>query len=401
MRASRQFLNMMSACTCRRFRQILTTNDSRTGSAAPRLLMRAALDLDGDVAQALQVVQPLLVDRGLQRRIRDQRNDGSAMTGPQLPDMQIGDAVLALLQPCTNVALQLPVESHVEQNAAGVANQRPGPACDHDAANEADRRVGPVPAREHRDDECSDGQHRRCRIRQHMHIGRAKIVVAVVVAVIVVVIMMVVMMTMNVRVTVMMMIVTVAQQPRADKIYGEAEASHRNRLTVDDRHRGDQPQYALISDLDRDHAEDERAGERGKITELACPERKTRISRLPAREQIGRTGNAERRGMRAHVPAVGKQRHRAEEGAGDDLAGHHDKRQRDHEPGAALVPRVLLAEEDVIMRVPIEGMGVHRATSGTSWISLRYNDFGSEYYHTTRGRRSFGRPRLTEGSRFG
>ena len=44
----------------------------KNSSALIRMMMRAALDLDGDVAQALEIVQPLLVDRGLQRRIRHQ-----------------------------------------------------------------------------------------------------------------------------------------------------------------------------------------------------------------------------------------------------------------------------------------------------------------------------------------
>src|SRR5215813_3562025 len=110
MRASRQFLNMTAACTCRRFRQILTANDSRTGSTLPGMFVHAALDLDGDVAEALEIAQPLLVDRGLQRRIRDQRYHRGAVAGTELPDVQIGDAVVTLLQPHADRAFHVLVK---------------------------------------------------------------------------------------------------------------------------------------------------------------------------------------------------------------------------------------------------------------------------------------------------
>ena len=62
----------------------------------------------------------------------------------------------------------------------------------------------------------------------------------------------VIMMRMAVIMTMMMMIVAAAQQPRAGEIDAEAEGGHRNRLAIDDRHRREQPQHALIGDLDRD-----------------------------------------------------------------------------------------------------------------------------------------------------
>ena len=53
--------------------------------------------------------------------------------------------------------------------------------------------------------------------------------------------------------------------------------------------------------------------------------------------------------MRAHVPAVGEQRHRTEERTANDLADHHRERQRNDPPGAPRVAVVVLAEIDVLV----------------------------------------------------
>src|SRR5689334_15069869 len=114
-----------------------------------------------------------------------------------------------------------------------------------------------------------------------MDIGRAEIVVAVMMVMIVVMVV-VVIMRMSMA---MMVIMLTAQQPRADQVDGKPKTGHRDGVAIDDRYRRDQPQHALIGDLDRDDAEDQRAGERGEIAELAGAEREARIARLPPREQ--------------------------------------------------------------------------------------------------------------------
>ena len=171
---------------------------------------------------------------------------------------------------------------------------------------------------------------------------------------------------MAVVMAVMMVIMAVAQQPRAGEVDAEAEGGDRDGLAIDDRHRREQPQHALIGDLDRDQAQDDRAGEGGEVAELARAEGEMRIPQVPARETVGESSNAKRGRMRAHVPAVGKQRHRAEQRAGDDLADHHDQRQDDHEPGAPLVLVVLLAQKDVVMGPLLDRMGMHRKVSERS-----------------------------------
>jgi hypothetical protein len=102
--------------------------------------------------------------------------------------------------------------------------------------------------------------------------------------------------------------------------------------------------------LDRDQRQDDGAGKRRQIAKLAGAEGEMGIARMPTRECIGDRGNPERRGVGRHVPAIGQQRHRSEKRARDDLADHHCRSQRHHEPGTALVPIVLRTEKYVIVR---------------------------------------------------
>ena len=140
-----------------------------------------------------------------------------------------------------------------------------------------------------------------------------------------------------VGVIVAMVVVLVAQQPRADKIDGKAEHRDRNRFAIGDRDGAHHPLHALKGNLYGDDPQDDGAGEGGEIAKFAGAESEIRVGCLPTRKEIGQRGNAQRRGMGRHVPAVGEQRHRAEQRSRHDLADHHDRGQRDHEPGAALV----------------------------------------------------------------
>ncbi len=56
------------------------------------------MDFDRDVAQPGEVGQARLVVLDGQRRIGHQRDDGGVMARADSPDMQVGDAVVALLQ---------------------------------------------------------------------------------------------------------------------------------------------------------------------------------------------------------------------------------------------------------------------------------------------------------------
>ena len=151
-----------------------------------------------------------------------------------------------------------------------------------------------------------------------------------------------------------------AEQAGADEIDGEAEHRDRDRLAIGDRDRIDQPLHALEA----------RSGSRSmpRMTALAkaarspnlpVPKLKCELRACLRAKQIGKRGDAERRGMGRHVPAVGQQRHRAEQRSCHDFADHHDRGQRDHEPGAALVARVFRTEEHVVVGPSVEGMRVH------------------------------------------
>ena len=99
-----------------------------------------------------------------------------------------------------------------------------------------------------------------------MDIGRAKIVVVVTVSI---------GMTMRMTVAMMIVIVAIAQKPRADEVDAEAQCCDRYRLAIRNRNRMNQPDDAFIEDLNRDQAEDNRAGKGGKVAELAGAEGET------------------------------------------------------------------------------------------------------------------------------
>ncbi len=74
------------------------------------------------------------------------------------------------------------------------------------------------------------------------------------------------------------MLLVLVQQPGADQVDGEAERGERDRFVEGDRYRVDQPLDALIADEERDHRQDDGAGERGQIAEFAGAEGKPLIA---------------------------------------------------------------------------------------------------------------------------
>lgn len=70
--------------------------------------------------------QPCLVVRRLSRVDGCQRNDRRVMARPDLPDMQIGDAVTVTLDRFADFAGEIFIIRHpIQQYAAGVADQSP------------------------------------------------------------------------------------------------------------------------------------------------------------------------------------------------------------------------------------------------------------------------------------
>src|SRR4051794_19432677 len=129
---------------------------------------------------------------------------------------------------------------------------------------------------------------------------------------------------------------------------------------------------ALPGDLHRDHREDDGAGKRREIAELAGAEREAGIMRMPPGEQIGDGRDAQRRGMGCHMPAIGKQRHRSEQRSRRDLADHHDGGQGDDEPCPALVAGMLMTEEHVIVRPWLDRVRMHLVALLIPRVSEKY-----------------------------
>ena len=90
-----------------------------------------------------------------------------------------------------------------------------------------------------------------------------------------------------------------------------------------------------------------------------------------ARETVGQRRDAERAGMRRHVPAVGDHRHRAEQRTADDLGHHGRGGQRHHKPGAELMPVVTGAKKDmaVLPRLDWNGYASGTCLLRAGWLS--------------------------------
>ena len=131
------------------------------------------------MAKTAQASQAALVGGGRQRVVGYDRDHSRAMAGTDLPQMQVRHAVTLGLQPVADDGFDVLVGADIEQHRAGIPDQPVGPAGDHQAADDSDRRIGPDPLRGHRDHQRHNGQDRRRGVGQHVDIGRAKIVVVV------------------------------------------------------------------------------------------------------------------------------------------------------------------------------------------------------------------------------
>ena len=173
-----------------------------------------------------------------------------------------------------------------------------------------------------------------------MQVGGPQVVVAAVVMVVPMVVMMIM----------VMVVVIAAQQPGADQVDDKPDAGDEHRLAEVDRHRGIEAQEAFPADQQSDHGEDDGAGETGEVAEFPRAEGEARVVAVAPGVKISQRGDQHRRRMGRHMPAVGNQRHRAEADAGYDFHHHHDRGERNHQPGAAFVAFMVFAQEDVVMR---------------------------------------------------
>jgi hypothetical protein len=130
---------------------------------------------------------------------------------------------------------------------------------------------------------------------------------------------------------VMVMRRVMVQQPGADQVHGQAQYGDPAGLQEPDRLRMQQPLGGLVGDQRSDNRQRDGAGEPGQLANLAGAERKPWVRSIPGRIAVRQSGDAERRGMGRHVPAVGHHRHRPVDRAAHDLGDHHHCRD-DHYP---------------------------------------------------------------------
>ena len=270
------------------------------------------------------------------------------MARPQLPDVQVGDAVVGVrLDGARDRGPGIVVGGGVEQDVAAVAQQAPGPARDHRRAEHPDHRVQPGPARVLARDQRHDREQRGERVREHVEVGRAQVVVRVNVAVVVVMVMvmvMVIVVIVVVVVAVIVRVVMVVQHGTAHQVHREAGHGDADGLVVVDRQRVDQPHQRFERHHEGDHRQRDRAGKAAEHADLAGAVAVARIRGVDAGVAVGEQRDAEGGDVRRHVPAVGQQRHRAAGHAGHDLDQHHHRGQRDDAPRAGLGAAGVAAE---------------------------------------------------------
>jgi hypothetical protein len=98
------------------------------------------------------------------------------------------------------------------------------------------------------------------------------------------------------------MIVVPAKKPRAGHVDRESKNGGM------DRDRFEEATDGFIADQERDHRQDDGAGESGQVTELAGPERDSRIIRVSAGVGICECREQQSTCMRAHMKSVGNER---------------------------------------------------------------------------------------------
>src|SRR5712671_2383249 len=138
----------------------------------------ARMHLDGHVRERRKASEPLAVEGGRARRRGRDRYDGADMARSEPPQMEVAQKVAVALDRHADILRHGRIMGHVEQNPAGVAYQRIGPARDHDRAKEACQRIHPDPSQKAGEQEPEDDQHRDGRIRDHVDHRGAQVVVA-------------------------------------------------------------------------------------------------------------------------------------------------------------------------------------------------------------------------------
>ena len=134
--------------------------------------------------------------------------------------------------------------------------------------------------------------------------------VIVVMAVIVVVVMiaMIMMVIVAMRMIMAFMTMTAAEQPYAGDIHRKTKTGDRNRFGEIDGNRREEPRDRFIGDEERDHGQNDRAGETGEVADLASPESEAAVLGVAARIAIGQGREQKSARMRAHMQPIRDER---------------------------------------------------------------------------------------------
>ena len=140
------------------------------------------------------------------------------------------------------------------------------------------------------------------------------------------------------------MVMRVAKQRRRYQVHDEPHGRDRERLVIVlDRVVSDDPGHTLVAHPQRDQREQETARVTGERIHLARPEAERIVGSARAGVPVGDQRQAERADVGAHVPAVGRERHRSRHAADDQLGDHHHRGQPDDQTRASLPQRLCSA----------------------------------------------------------
>jgi hypothetical protein len=304
-------------------------------------------------------------------RVGEERDDAAAAAGAEIPDVEVGDVhVVVRLEAGADGALGLGRGAHVEQLPGGPGAEPPRPLDDDGGADDAHDRIEPAQPEVAASEERGDRQHAGEGVGEHVHVGRAQVVIVVgptmvlavvapaprfvvVVRAVVVVVVVLLSVAVVVRVVVIVRVLVpealgvpcrdvvlvlmfVLEQPRAGEVDDQADHGDRQRFGEVDLGRAQEPRDGFEEHPQGDDGEREGARVAGERVDLAGAEGEGAVARAGAGEPVGERGHAEGAGVRRHVPAVGGEGERAGQLAHHELEHHHDHGQPDDGAGARL-----------------------------------------------------------------
>jgi len=143
----------------------------------------------------------------------------------------------------------------------------------------------------------------------------------------------------------MMMVVRIVfEQEGADEIDAEPKRGDRDRFVKVNSQWREQPMHRFRRHRQSDNGKDDCARVAAENTDLSRPKAELWIVHVAACEVICDCRHHERDGMRAHVPAVGKEGHRVREHSSRDLQHHHRDGDANDETRAKFSPREIVHE---------------------------------------------------------